>query len=46
MKEFIQNYGEHVDLTFEQFIRNHNKNYTDGTEEHFKSKNNFRQNMR
>jgi len=46
MMEFINNYGEYLDSTFEEFKRKHNKNYPNDTIEHFDRKNNFRQNLR
>ncbi|KAL4154437.1 hypothetical protein QTP88_000303 [Uroleucon formosanum] len=46
MMEFINNYGEYIDSTFEEFKRKHNKNYHNDTIEHFDRKNNFRQNLR
>jgi len=46
MMEFINNYGEYIDSTFDEFKRLHNKNYTNNTVEHFDRKNNFRQNLR
>lgn len=46
MMEFINNYGEYIDSTFEDFKRLHNKTYTNDTAEHFDRKNNFRHNLR
>jgi len=46
MMEFINNYGEYIDSTFEEFKRLHNKTYSNDTVEHFDRKNNFRQNLR
>lgn len=46
MMEFINNYGQHVDSAFEEFIKYHHKNYINGSAEHFERKNNFRQNLR
>lgn len=46
MMEYINGYQMHVDSAFDVFQRYHNKNYTNGTAEHFKRKNNFRHNLR
>lgn len=45
MMEFINNYKDHVDSSFEKFKHHHNKNYIN-KKEHFIRKNNFRQNLR
>jgi len=46
MAEFINNYGEYIDPSFEEFKCKYNKNYPNDTIEHFDRKNNFRQNLR
>lgn len=46
MMEYINSYEAHVDSAFEEYQRLHNRTYTNGTEEHFKRKNNFRHNLR
>ncbi|CAI6376268.1 unnamed protein product [Macrosiphum euphorbiae] len=46
MAEFINNYGEYIDCSFEEFKCEYNKNYPNDTIEHFDRKNNFRQNLR
>lgn len=46
MMEFINNYDDHVNAAFDKFKHHHNRNYPNGTAEHFERKNHFRQNMR
>ncbi|CAH0753422.1 unnamed protein product [Bemisia tabaci] len=46
IKEFIENYDEHVDNSFDAFKRKHNKSYSPSTHEHINRKEIFRQNLR
>ncbi|XP_071448321.1 digestive cysteine proteinase 1 [Hetaerina americana] len=45
MKEFVHNYDSHVESSFDKFVRTHNKEYNDHTEENHRL-NVYRQNMR
>ena len=45
MKEFIHNYDDHMESSFDQFQKRHNKEYADELE-HAKRKESFRQNLR
>ncbi|XP_050430980.1 digestive cysteine proteinase 1 [Adelges cooleyi] len=46
MMEFINNYDDHVDNSFDHFKKHHRRNYNNSTKEHFTRKNYFRQNLR
>ncbi|XP_050527447.1 digestive cysteine proteinase 1 [Daktulosphaira vitifoliae] len=46
MKEFMNNYDDHVDIAFDNFKHHHKRNYDNSTKEHFDRKNYFRQNLR
>lgn len=45
MKEFIHNYDDHMESSFDQFKKRHNREYADELE-HSKRKESFRQNLR
>ncbi|MCY5962414.1 hypothetical protein OV760_29050, partial [Salmonella enterica subsp. enterica serovar 1,4,[5],12:i:-] len=46
MKEFVHNHDEHLESSWNKFVKDHNKQYDEENNEHHKRKEIYRQNVR